>query len=60
MTTSVSGSADLCDAMQANIRPRTLSDGWPHEVVTSTSGNVRPIASTGLNRFTGAIASHRF
>src|SRR5688500_12866028 len=49
MTTSVSGSADLCDAMHTNILPRTFSAGFPHVAVTSTSGNVRPMASTGLN-----------
>jgi hypothetical protein len=48
ITTSVSGSADLWAAIQTNIRPRTLSVGLPHEVVSSTSGSERPIASTGL------------
>ncbi len=48
ITTSVFGSADLWDAMQANILPRTLSAGWPHVVVTSTSGSVRPMDSTVL------------
>ena len=38
LTTSVSGSADLCEAMHTNIFPRTFSVGWPHVVVTSTSG----------------------
>lgn len=49
LTTKVSGSADLCDAMHTNIFPRTFSVGCPHVVVTSTSGNVRPIASTSVN-----------
>ena len=31
-----------------NILPRTFSVGCPHEVVSSTSGNVRPTASTSL------------
>src|SRR5215207_8560600 len=48
-TTSVSGSADLCEAMQTNIVPRTFSVGWPHVVVSSTSGRVRPMAATGAN-----------
>jgi hypothetical protein len=34
--------------MQANIFPRTFKVGWPQVVVTSTSGRVRPIASTAL------------
>ena len=42
ITTSVFGSADLCDAMHANILPRTFSVGWPQVVVTSTSGKARP------------------
>ena len=48
ITTSVFGSADLWDAMHTNIFPRTFKVGWPHVVVTSTSGNVRPIDSTTL------------
>jgi len=35
--------------MHTNILPRTFSAGEPHAVVTSTSGNLRPIASTCLN-----------
>ena len=49
ITTSVSGSADLCDAMHTNIVPRTFSVGWPQVVVSSTSGSVRPMAATGAN-----------
>src|SRR5688500_17005699 len=48
MTTSVFGSADLCDAMQTNILPRTFNVGLPHVVGTSTSGSVRPMDSTVL------------
>src|SRR5262245_2119376 len=48
MTTSELGSADLCAAMHTNIFPRTFSVGCPHDVVTSTSGSVRPILSTAL------------
>jgi len=44
----VFGSADLWDAAQANILPRTFKVGWPHVVVNSTSGSVRPMDSTVL------------
>jgi len=49
ITTSVFGSADVCDAMHTNIFPRTFNAGFPYVVVTSTSGNVRPTDSTVLN-----------
>src|SRR5918996_4375647 len=45
-TTSVSGSADLWIAPHANIFPRTLRAGAPHDVVTSTPGSARPISNT--------------
>ena len=34
--------------MHTNILPRTFSAGTPHEVVTSTSGSVRPMDATRL------------
>ena len=43
-TTIEFGSADLLIATHANIFPRAFSASAPHVVVTSTSGNVRPIA----------------
>jgi hypothetical protein len=49
ITTSEFGSADLLDAMQTNIFPCTFRAGWPHAVVTSTSGRARLIASTTAN-----------
>ena len=49
ITTSVSGSADLWEAIHTNILPRTFSVGFPHVVVSSTSGRVRPILSTSVN-----------
>src|SRR4051812_28105263 len=55
ITTSVSGSADLFEAMHTNILPRTFSAGVPQAVVTSTSGNVRPICSTRLNPLARAM-----
>ena len=48
-TTIEFGSADLLIATQANIFPRTFSAGAPHVVVTSTSGNVRPMAIAASN-----------
>ncbi len=63
LTTSVSGSADLCDAMHTNIVPWTFSVGLPQVVVSSTSGSVRPMAATGANgsrRFaTGRVYADR-
>ena len=41
--------ADLLDAIHTNIFPCTFRAGWPHPVVTSTSGRARPIASTAAN-----------
>ena len=55
LTTNVSGSADLFDAMQTNIVPRTLRAGTPHDVVTSTSGRVLPIVSTWLKELRRGI-----
>src|SRR4029453_14524474 len=49
ITTSEFGSADLWDAMHTNIFPCTFRAGWPHAVVTSTSGRARPMASTAAN-----------
>jgi hypothetical protein len=48
-TTIEFGSADLLIATHANIFPRTFSAGAPHVVVTSTSGNVRPMAIAASN-----------
>jgi hypothetical protein len=47
--TSVPGSADLCDAMQASSLPRSLSDGPSHDVHSSTSGRFRAISRTVSN-----------
>src|SRR5688572_33150975 len=59
ITTSEFGSADLCDAMHANILPRTFGVGCPHVVVSSTSGKERPIPSTALKVDARVIASCR-
>ena len=56
ITTSVSGSADLCDARHTNILPRTFNVGFPQVVVISTSGNVRPMDSTALKPVRRGIA----
>jgi hypothetical protein len=47
--TSVSGSADLFVARHANIFPRTVSAGAPHEVAASTSGSASPSSRTVSN-----------
>jgi hypothetical protein len=49
ITTTEFGSATLWEAMHTNIFPCTFRTGWPHAVVTSTSGRARPIASTAAN-----------
>jgi hypothetical protein len=48
------GSADLFEGMHARSFPRTLSDGTPRVVASSTSGSASPILRTVL-KFTLAF-----